>query len=195
MSEPTTREARHRPLLVVHTGNGKGKTTAAMGLALRGWAQGWSIGVFQFVKSGRWRTGEQAAFAELDRAHRERGLGGPVTWENLGRGWSWSRPHADAPIDAEALARDGWDHVAGLLAGQAHDLYVLDEFTYPLARGWVDLPTVLATLRDRPGHQHVVITGRRAPAELLALADLATDMTKLAHPFDTGQRGQAGIEW
>ncbi len=192
---PTTRQRRDKPLLVVHTGHGKGKTTAAMGIALRGWAQGWSIGVFQFIKSGKWRTGEHAALSALDEAHRRDGIGGPVVWEHLGRGWSWSRPHTDAPTEARDLARQGWHGVARLLQEQTHQLYILDEFTYPLARGWVDVGDVVEVLRHRPGHQHVVVTGRDCPAALLDVADLATDMTKLSHPFDVGHRGQAGIEW
>ncbi|WP_246043297.1 cob(I)yrinic acid a,c-diamide adenosyltransferase [Tessaracoccus massiliensis] len=182
-------------MLIVHTGEGKGKTTAAMGIALRGWAQSWNVGVYQFVKSGKWRTGEEAAFRALDDAHRRDGVGGPVTWEHLGRGWTWSRPHADQPLEAEELARIGWEHVRAQLAAERHDLLILDEFTYPMARGWVQTDDVLAHLRNRPGSQHVVITGRGAPEKLVAAADLVTDMTKVKHPFDGGQRGQAGIEW
>lgn len=190
-----TKERRTAPMLIVHTGEGKGKTTAAMGIALRGWAQGWDVGVYQFVKSGKWRVGEEAAFRALDETHRRDGVGGPVTWEHLGRGWSWARPHADRPAEAEELARDGWEHVRAQLAQARHQLLILDEFTYPLARGWVPTDDVLTALRRRPGHQHVVITGRGAPKELLAAADLVTSMTKVKHPFDAGQRGQVGIEW
>ncbi len=189
----TTRDRRLQPRLLVHTGDGKGKTTAAMGLALRGWHQGWSVGIFQFVKSGRWRTGEQAAFAALDAHHRATGVGGPVAWHTFGGGRSTLR--ATAATDHPGLARAGWAHVAELLAAQAHDLYVLDEFTHPLANGWVDLEAVLTTLRTRPGTQHVVITGRRAPQPLLDAADLVTEFHKVKHPFDTGARGQAGLEW
>lgn len=189
----TTRERRQQPLLIVHTGDGKGKTTAALGLALRGWAQGWSVGVFQFVKSGAWQPGEHAALAELDRAHRDHGVGGPVDWHTMGAGWTWSR--ATAAADQAALAAEGWAEVARRLTGEAHTLYVLDEFTYPLARGWVDIEEVVATLQARPGVQHVVVTGRGCPPALLDAADLVTEMTKVRHPFDRGQKGQRGIEW
>ena len=87
----TTRQRRNRPLVVVHTGEMKGKSTAAFGLALRGWSQGWSIGVFQFVKSAKWRVGEEQAFRALGRVHAETGEGGPVEWHKMGHGWSWSR--------------------------------------------------------------------------------------------------------
>lgn len=190
----TTRQRRHRPVLAVHTGQGKGKTTAAMGTALRAWAQGWDVGVYQFVKSGRWRVGEQTALTALGELHRTTGQGGPVTWEVMGTGWSWARSF-DAQADPQAAAREGWRHVADLLARHGHDFYVLDEFTYPLVWGWIDLDEVIATLAGRPGTQHVVITGRDAPAALVEAADLVTTMTKTTHPFDSGQRGQAGIEW
>lgn len=189
----TTRQARLQPRLIVHTGTGKGKSTAAFGLALRGWAQGWSIGVFQFVKSGRWHTGEQRALLALDGVHRATGEGGPVTWEIMGQGWTWLRSTQE--VDQAELARAGWARVAELLAHQAHDLYILDEFTYCLANGWLDVDEVIATLANRPGRQHVVITGRRCPEPLIAAADLVTDMTKIKHPFDAGAKGQAGIEW
>lgn len=187
------RDLRHQPRLIVHTGDGKGKSTAAFGLGLRGWAQGWSIGVYQFVKSGKWRTGERSAYAALDAHHRATGEGGPITWHTMGAGWTWLRATAD--LDQAALARAGWEHVAEALAAQTHDLYLLDEFTYSLARGWLDVDAVLATLTARPGTQHVVITGRGAPQALIEAADLVTDLTKVKHPFDTGARGQAGIEW
>src|SRR3954462_15793719 len=87
----TTRQRRNRPLRMVHTGEMKGKSTAAFGMALRGWNQGWNIGVFQFVKSAKWKVGEESAFGALDQVHQATGLGGPVEWHKMGEGWSWSR--------------------------------------------------------------------------------------------------------
>src|SRR5437016_14651270 len=87
----STRQRRQRALVVVHTGEMKGKSTGAFGLALRGWNQGWSIGVFQFVKSAKWRVGEEAAFRALGRLHEETGEGGPVEWHKTGEGWAWAR--------------------------------------------------------------------------------------------------------
>jgi cob(I)alamin adenosyltransferase len=190
----TTRQRRNRPLVVVHTGAMKGKSTAAFGLALRGWNQGWSIGVFQFVKSARWKVGEEAAFRALDQVHATTGQGGPVEWHKMGEGWSWSRkPGAD--VDHAASALEGWREIARRMSEQRHTLYVLDEFTYPMTWGWVEVDEVVDTLRDRPGHQHVVITGRDAPGPLIAAADLVLETTKVKHPMDNGQKGQRGIEW
>ena len=190
----STRQRRLRPVLVVNTGEGKGKTTAAMGTALRAWHQGWRVGVFQFVKSGRWHVGEEDALRALGQLHEEIGVGGPVTWEVMGTGWSWTRSF-DAAENPEAAAREGWRHVSDLLAHEALDFYLLDEFTYPMDWGWLGVDEVVETLVNRPGTQHVVITGRRAPDALVEVADIVTEMTKIKHPFDVGQRGQAGIEW
>lgn len=190
----TTRQRRNRPLLMVHTGDGKGKSTAAFGLALRGWNQGWNIGVFQFVKSAKWRIGEQTVLERLGELHADTGEGGPVEWHKMGSGWSWSKRQGDEEDHARAAA-EGWAEIKRRLAAETHDLYVLDEFTYPIGWGWVDLDDVVTTLRDRPGHQHVVVTGRRAPAELIEVSDLVTEMAKVKHPMDAGQKGQRGIEW
>ena len=166
----TTRQRRNRPLVVVHTGVGKGKSTAAFGLALRAWNQGWPIGVFQFVKSAKWKVGEENALRVLGAS----GEGGSVDWHKMGEGW-------------EQVKRD--------LAAETYRLYVLDEFAYPMHWGWVDTDEVIDVLRNRPGTQHVVITGRNAPEKLVDFADLVTDMSKVKHPMDAGQKGQRGIEW
>ncbi|MEU6697176.1 cob(I)yrinic acid a,c-diamide adenosyltransferase [Pseudonocardia sp. NPDC046786] len=190
----TTRQRRNRPLLVVHTGVMKGKSTAAFGMALRGWNQGWSIGVFQFVKSAKWKVGEEEAFRALGRVHDETGEGGPVEWHKMGSGWSWSRKQGSETDHAED-AREGWAEIRRRLRDERHGLYVLDEFTYPLKWGWIDVDEVVAELTDRPGHQHVIITGRDAPQALVDAADLVMETTKVKHPMDAGQKGQRGIEW
>ncbi len=187
----TTKQRRNRPLIVVHTGPGKGKSTAAFGLALRAWNQGWPVGVFQFVKSAKWRVGEERALRVLG----ETGQGGPVTWHKMGEGWSWIRRDEHTADDQAAQAAEGWAQIARDLAAQTYRMYVLDEFTYPIKWGWVDIDDVIATLDARPGTQHVVITGRDAHPRLLACADLVTEMTKVKHPMDAGQKGQKGIEW
>ena len=184
----TTRARRGRPLVVVHTGEGKGKSTAAFGLALRAWNQGWPVGVFQFVKSAKWRVGEEHALRTLGAS----GAGGAVTWHKMGEGWSWIQ--RDQGGHAEQAA-EGWAQIARDLAAETYRFYVLDEFTYPIKWGWVDVAEVISVLDARPGQQHVVITGRDAHPDLLAHADLVTDMTKVRHPMDRGQKGQKGIEW
>ena len=185
----TTRQRRNRPLTIVHTGPGKGKSTAAFGLALRGWNQGWPIGVFQFVKSEKWRVGEEAALKALGQAG-----GAPVTWHKMGEGWSWIQ-RSGAERDHAAEAAEGWQQIKRDLAAETYRFYVLDEFTYPMKWGWVDVADVVDTLAARPGTQHVVITGRDAAPELLEAADLVTEMTKVKHPMDAGRKGQQGIEW
>ncbi|MFJ2745559.1 cob(I)yrinic acid a,c-diamide adenosyltransferase [Streptomyces sp. NPDC087440] len=185
----TTRQRRNRPLLMVHTGIGKGKSTAAFGMALRAWNQGWPIGVFQFVKSAKWKVGEENALKALGAT----GEGGTVAWHKMGEGWSWVQ--RDDQADNEDKAREGWEQVKRDLAAETYKFYVLDEFAYPLHWGWIDVAEVVQVLRDRPGTQHVVITGRNAPQALLDAADLVTDMSKVKHPMDAGQKGQRGIEW
>ncbi|MFJ6215787.1 cob(I)yrinic acid a,c-diamide adenosyltransferase [Streptomyces sp. NPDC092296] len=184
----TTRQRRNQPVLAVHTGPGKGKSTAAFGLALRGWNQGWPIGVFQFVKSAKWKVGEERALRVLGAS----GEGGPVSWHKMGEGWSWVQRDLET---SEEAAREGWEQVKRDLAAETYRLYVLDEFTYPMHWGWVDTDEVVSVLRERPGAQHVVITGRYAPQPLLNAADLVTEMTKVKHPMDEGRKGQRGIEW
>jgi cob(I)alamin adenosyltransferase len=186
----TTRQRRNRPLVMVHTGPGKGKSTAAFGLALRAWNQNWPIGVFQFVKSAKWKIGEERALRVLG----DTGEGGSVTWHKMGEGWSWiQRPGSEE--DHAADAREGWEQIKRDLAAETYTLYVLDEFTYPMKWGWIDVEDVIATLDQRPGHQHVVITGRDADPRLVEFADLVTEMGKTKHPMDAGQKGQKGIEW
>jgi cob(I)alamin adenosyltransferase len=177
----TTKVRRARPRLIVHTGTGKGKSTAAFGLMLRGWAQDWKVGVFQFVKSSKWKVGEERAAEALG-----------IDWHKMGASWSWIQREE---ATSEALARQGWEEVKGALAAQTYRMLVLDEFTYVMSRGWVPVDEVLSTLAARPGSQHVVITGRGAPAELIEAADIVTEMTKVKHPFDQGEKGQKGIEW
>lgn len=190
----TTKQRRNRPLVMVHTGDGKGKSTAAFGLALRGWNQGWNIGVFQFVKSAKWKIGEEAVFGRLNELHTETGEGGPVEWHKMGSGWSWSRK-AGSEEDHAADAQEGWLEIKRRINAEEHDLYLLDEFTYPINWGWIDIDDVVETFANRPGQQHIIATGRRADPKLMEVADLVTEMGKVKHPMDAGQKGQRGIEW
>ena len=139
-------------------------------------------------------TGLLAAFAALNSVHQSTGQGAPVAWHKMGEGWSWiQRPGTERDHAAEAA--EGWAQIKRDLAAETYRFYVLDEFTYPLKWGWVDVDDVVRTLRDRPGNQHVVVTGRDAAPALLDYADLVTEMTKVKHPMDAGQKGQRGIEW
>ncbi|GAA0559894.1 cob(I)yrinic acid a,c-diamide adenosyltransferase [Paractinoplanes ferrugineus] len=186
----TTRQRRRQAVLAVHTGHGKGKSTAAFGMALRAWSAGWPVGVFQFVKSEKWRVGEESALKALGQVPG----GAPVAWHKMGEGWSWIQ-RAGTERDHAAEAAEGWAQIKRDLAAETHRFYVLDEFTYPMKWGWVDVDDVVATLTARPGTQHVVITGRDAAPALLEAADLVTEMTKVKHPMDAGRKGQQGIEW
>ena len=186
----TTRQRRNRALVVVHTGEMKGKSTAAFGLALRAWNQGWSIGVFQFVKSAKWKVGEEQALRVLGESEE----GGTVAWHKMGEGWSWTRK-AGTDEDHAANALEGWEQVKRDLSAQTYTFYVLDEFTYPMKWGWVSVDDVVETLANRPGTQHVVITGRDAAPRLIEVADLVMQTTKVKHPMDAGQKGKRGIEW
>lgn len=190
----STKQRRNRPLVAVHTGDMKGKSTSAFGMALRAWNQGWSVAVFQFVKSAKWRVGEESALRALGELHEQTGQGGPVEWHKMGAGWSWVRKRG-SESDHAADAAEGWSEVSRRIAQGQHDFYVLDEFTYPLQWGWIDTDEVVKVLGDRQGRQHVVITGRRAPDALVSAADLVVDMGKVKHPMDAGQKGQRGIEW
>ncbi|AZA09032.1 cob(I)yrinic acid a,c-diamide adenosyltransferase [Corynebacterium pseudopelargi] len=190
----TTRQRRNLPITAVHTGKGKGKSTAAFGMAMRAWNQGLNVGVFQFVKSAKWRVGEESVFKRLGQLHEQTGEGGAVEWHKMGEGWSWAKKQGSDEDHARDAA-EGWEEIKRRLDNEAHDIYVLDEFTYPIKWGWIDIDDVVATLQQRPGKQHVVITGRDADPKLIEVADLVTEMTKIKHPFDAGRKGQKGIEW
>lgn len=181
-AEPKRRKPRDRALLAVYTGTGKGKSTAAFGMLLRSWARGYRCGVFQFVKSGKWKVGEAKAAAAL----------GGIDWEKMGDGWSWLSRDLDESAD---LARAGWEGVKRAIAEERYEFLLLDEITYPVNWGWIDVDDVVVTLRDRPGFQHVIVTGRDADPKLVALADLVTEVVKVKHPMDQGIRAQQGIEW
>ena len=180
--KPGRHTRRDHPLLIVHTGEGKGKSTAAFGIVMRSWARGWRVGVYQFMKSGKWKVGEREAATAL----------GGIVWENMGDGWSWTSRDLDQSAD---LAREGWREVRRRIADQTYDVLLLDELTYPMAFGWIPVDEVVEVLRTRPGFQHVIVTGRDAPPELVEIADLVTEMVKVKHPFDRGIRAQRGIEW
>ncbi|WP_234508003.1 MULTISPECIES: cob(I)yrinic acid a,c-diamide adenosyltransferase [Thermus] len=173
-------QGERRGLLLVYTGDGKGKSTAAFGLALRAHGRGLRVRVFQFVKHATARFGEHRAFARL---------GIPI--EGLGDGFTWKSRDLEA---SARLAQEGWQRAKEALLSGAYDLVVLDEATYPLRYGWIALEEFLEALKGRPPHVHVVVTGRGAPEALLDLADTVTEMRKVKHAFDQGVPAQRGIE-
>ena len=178
-AEPKRRKPRDRPLVDRHHRHGKGKSTSAFGMLMRSWARGYRCGVFQFVKSGKWKVGEAKAAAAL----------GGIDWEKMGDGWSWLSKDLDESAD---LAREGWARSSGRSPQERYEFLLLDEITYPIKWGWIDVEDVVATLRDRPGFQHVVITGRDAAPELIELADLVSEVVKVKHPMDAGHPRPAG---
>jgi cob(I)alamin adenosyltransferase len=181
-AEPKRRKPRDRPLLIVVTGHGKGKSTSAFGMLLRAWARGYRCGVFQFMKSGKWKVGEHKAAMAL----------GGIDWEKMGDGWTWISRDLEESADR---AREGWAEVRRRIADERYGFLLLDELTYAVKYGWVEEEEIVATLRDRPGFQHVVVTGRDAPQGLIDAADLVTEVVKVKHPMDQGIRAQQGIEW
>jgi len=174
------RERRHG-LLIVNTGDGKGKTTAALGLLLRAAGRGMKVGMFQFIKSAETRYGEHVA-AEL--------LGVEIT--PLGDGFTWL---SDDIAEDRALAERGWERVRSAITAAEHDVLILDELTYCLNFGWLDEAAVIDTLRSRPAWMHVVVTGRNASPALIDAADLVTEMRLVRHPYrEKGIAAQPGIE-
>ena len=172
-------EGERRGLLIVNTGDGKGKSTAAFGLALRAHGRGKAVKIYQFMKVPSARFGEHRMFEQI---------GIPI--EGLGDGFSWKS--SDLEHSAQ-LARDGWQRAKATILRGEHFLVVLDEITYPLIYGWLPLEEVLQTLRNRPSQVHVCLTGRRCPPEIIELADTVTEMSKIKHARKDGvpaQRGQ-----
>jgi len=173
-------EGERRGLVIVHTGDGKGKSTAAFGLALRAHGRGKAVKIFQFMKVPSARFGEHRMFEQI---------GIPI--EGLGDGFSWKSQDLERSAQ---LARDGWEKASAAILSGAHFLVVLDEITYPLIYGWLPLEDVLRVLRERPKEVHVLLTGRRCPAEIIDLADTVTEMTMIKHAFKAGVPAQRGIE-
>jgi cob(I)alamin adenosyltransferase len=172
---------RQRSVVIVNTGDGKGKSTAAFGTVLRGVARGWRVSVIQFVKSDKWKVGEERICSELG-----------VEWARTGDGFTWL---SDDLERSEALAGAAWELARKTIAAGEHQLVVLDEITYPINWGWVSGEDVAATLRGRPEQVNVIATGRDAPKELLDVADTVTEMRKVRHAYDRGVRAKRGLDF
>jgi len=177
---------QERGVLVVNTGNGKGKSSAAFGVVARALGHGMKVAVIQFVK-GRSDTGEEGFYQRIAGL-----IPGSVNWHVSGEGFTWEIQ--DSSRDA-AAAQAAWKLACGYLDDAQIGLVVLDEFTYALKYGWLDIEPVLATLTARPALQHVIITGRAAPDALIASADTVTDMTLVKHAFKAGVKAMPGLEW
>ncbi|MCU1360911.1 MAG: cobO [Ilumatobacteraceae bacterium] len=172
---------RATSLLVVNTGDGKGKSSAAFGVMTRAVARGWKVAVAQFVKSGEWQVGEEKIGRQLG-----------VDWHALGDGFTWDS--TDLHHD-RSLAQAGWDIAAAIIAAGEHELVVLDELTYLVNWGWVDSDAVVRVLIERPPHVNVVVTGRDAPAAIIDIADTVTEMRNVKHAYDSGIAAKRGIDY
>ncbi len=170
-----------RGLFLINTGNGKGKSSAAFGLVARALGHGMQVAVIQFVKS-RSDTGEEGFFRRIPA----------VRWHVMGEGFTWETQ--DKERDA-ATARAAWDTARGYLADPDIGLVVLDEMTYAFKYGWLDVAEVLAAFALRPPMQHVIVTGRAAPPELVAAADTVSEVGMVKHAFQAGVKAMPGIEW
>jgi len=169
-------------LLIVNTGDGKGKSTAAFGTLLRAWGRGMRICVVQFIKSETGARGEIKAAKKMG-----------IEWLSTGDGFTWLSKDMD---ETTARAQHGWKLAQEKISSGNYDLILLDEFTYPLHYGWLDTAEVLDWLKaNRPQNLHLIITGRSAPAELVREADLVTEMLMIKHPYEQGLKAQAGIEF
>ena len=185
--EPPTEDPRPEGMrtapsvVIVNTGDGKGKSTAAFGVIMRAVARDWSVAVVQFLKSGDWQVGEEATAKRLG-----------VDWWAIGEGFTWDSENLS---EDEARARAAWDHAAGLIRSGEHQLVVLDEITYPMTWGWIDVAEVVETIRSRPTRVNIIATGRDAPAALIEVADTVTEMRNVKHAYDAGIIAKKGIDY
>lgn len=170
-----------KSLVVVNTGDGKGKSTAAFGTMLRGVAMGWDVAVVQFMKSGKWKVGEEKIGRQIG-----------VDWWTIGDGFTWLSDDMDR---TEAVAREAWRFSKELIAEGKHRLVIFDEITYPMNWGWIDTAEVAATIAGRPERMSIVATGRNAPQELIDVADTVSEVKKIKHPFDRSIRAMKGIDY
>ena len=171
-----------RGLLIVHTGKGKGKSTAAFGMVFRCIGHGMKAGVIQFVK-GSWGTGERTVLEKFPEL---------VTIKAMGEGFTWETQDIERDM---AHARAGWEEAKRLIADPSYKMVMLDELNIVLRYDYLPLQEVLEVLRNKPADKHIVVTGRNAKEELIEIADLVTEMELIKHPFRSGVKAQAGIEF
>ncbi|MGA7271693.1 MAG: cob(I)yrinic acid a,c-diamide adenosyltransferase [Acidimicrobiia bacterium] len=181
-TEPPPRgHTRAKSLVLVNTGEGKGKSTAAFGTMIRALARGWKVAVVQFLKSGDWHVGEEKVARQLG-----------VDWFAIGDGFTWD---SEDMAESEAIAREAWRAAAGLIRAGNHQLVLLDEVTYPMIWGWIPTDEVVEVIAGRPPAVNVICTGRDAPTELIELADTVTEMRKVKHAYDRGIMARRGIDY
>ncbi len=168
-------------LVLVNTGNGKGKSSSAFGMMLRAVAVDWPVAVVQFVKSGNWKVGEEKMGRRLG-----------VDWRSFGDGFTWD---SDDLTNDKAHANEGWSVAKAMILAGDHRLVILDELTYLMTWGWIDQADVIATIAGRPEHVNIIVTGRDAPAELIEIADTVTEMTEVKHAYQQGIRAKRGIDY
>jgi cob(I)alamin adenosyltransferase len=168
-------------IVLLNTGHGKGKSSAAFGVMGRAWARGWRVGVVQFVKSGKWKTGERKLADHLG-----------IEWHTLGDGFTWESTDLD---ETAAKGRHAWEVARQKLASGEYDLLIFDELTYAVTYGWVPAAEVVEGLRNRSSRTNVVLTGRDAAPELIEVADTVTEMRNVKHAFDQGIKAKKGIEY
>ncbi|MGH9279439.1 MAG: cob(I)yrinic acid a,c-diamide adenosyltransferase [Acidimicrobiales bacterium] len=181
MSSSGPERKRVASIVLVNTGHGKGKSSAAFGVMGRGWARGWRVGVVQFIKGGKWKTGERKLADHLG-----------IEWHTLGDGFTWESTDLD---ETAAKGRHAWEVARDKLASGDYDLLILDELTYAVKYGWVPVGDVVDGIRGRAPRTNVVITGRDAPEEVIEVADTVTEMRKVKHAFDQGITAKKGIEY
>lgn len=175
--------ARRRGLVLVFTGDGKGKTTAALGTLLRAWGRGWRVCMIQFLKH------EDGEWGEVKAARKLEG----VDWIKTGDGFTWTSKDIDETV---ARALHGWEVAKERIASRDYDLVILDEFTYTMSLEWLAASEVIGWLKaNRPNGLHLIITGRDAPPELVAYADLVTEMLNIKHPYDQDIPARPGIDF
>ncbi len=179
--DPVPGLRRAPSLVLLNTGDGKGKSTAAMGVMIRAVAREWKVAVVQFLKSGDWATGEQKTAQRLG-----------VDWWAIGDGFTWDSEDLE---ESAAIAQQAWSKAKEVILSGDYSLVILDEVTYPLTWGWIDLDEVITVITTRPDHVNIVLTGRDAPPELVDVADTVTEMRSVKHAFERGIRAKKGIDF